>query len=305
MADRARRPILRAGDNQERRPALGLVAPTGEIVPVAEPARRLIAPERAPILLSDARDLVGITPRAWLAVAAFYCALAGIAVFLEWRAVPPEPWPDTPAVFTVVFEQPPPAPPEPEAKPAPPKATALTPPEPQPPVAEQPPAEPPPPVAATPRPPETAEVPPPPPKPEPPRVRHVATPKPVPAPTPVPAEPNPAISGESAPRSPAQTQVAALPIIPPRAISGIASNRKPDYPAEARRRGIQGNVLLHVDVSAAGAPVRVSVQASSGHDMLDNAALHAVEQWRFSPATQGGVAVAGAVDVPVHFHIEE
>jgi len=93
--------------------------------------------------------------------------------------------------------------------------------------------------------------------------------------------------------------------MPPRAISGLASNRKPDYPAEARRRGIQGNVLLHVDVTAAGAALRVNVATSSGHDMLDDAALRAVQQWRFSPAMQGGVAVAGAVDVPVHFRLEE
>src|SRR6185312_1583395 len=89
MADRARRPILRAGDNQDRRPTLGLVAPSGEILPVASAAPRLAAPERAPILLSPARDLIGITPRAWLAVAALYCALAGVALYLDWRAVPP------------------------------------------------------------------------------------------------------------------------------------------------------------------------------------------------------------------------
>jgi protein TonB len=307
MADRARRPILRAGDNEDRRPTLGLVAPSGEILPVASGAPRLAAPERAPILLSPARDLIGITPRAWLAVAAFYCALAGVALYLDWRAVPPEPWPDAPAVFTVIFEQPPPAPPEPEAKPAPPEAA--TPPEPlPPPEAAQPPPEPPPPepppvIAEKPLPPETAEVPPPPPKPEPPRVRRtVAAAKPTPS---APVEPSPAVTAENAPKAPPQTQVAALPIVPPRAITGLASNRKPDYPADARRRGIQGNVLLHVDVTAAGAALRVIVATSSGHDMLDDAALRAVQQWRFSPATQGGVAVAGAVDVPVHFRLEE
>jgi protein TonB len=95
------------------------------------------------------------------------------------------------------------------------------------------------------------------------------------------------------------------PVLPPQPISGLASNRKPDYPPAAKQRGQQGRVVLRVEVSAAGAPLSVTVLSTSGHDLLDKAALAAIEQWRFHPATRAGAAVAGAVDVPVQFRLEE
>lgn len=95
------------------------------------------------------------------------------------------------------------------------------------------------------------------------------------------------------------------PLVPPRPVGAAAGNAKPDYPSEARRRGQQGRVLLHVDVSAAGAPISVTVSSSSGHELLDQAALRAVSAWRFTPATRGGSPVAGTVDVPVQFRLED
>lgn len=93
--------------------------------------------------------------------------------------------------------------------------------------------------------------------------------------------------------------------MPPRSISAAEGNAKPAYPAEAQRHQWQGRVVLHVEVSAGGTPTSVHVLFSSGHPLLDEAALHAVEKWRFTPATQGGAPVPGAVDVPVQFRLEE
>jgi protein TonB len=93
--------------------------------------------------------------------------------------------------------------------------------------------------------------------------------------------------------------------VPPRPIGTAAGNAKPEYPAEARQRGWQGRVLLRVEVSAAGEPLTVDVRVSSGHSVLDQAALHAVEAWRFVPAMRGGAAVAGSVDVPIRFRLED
>jgi protein TonB len=47
------------------------------------------------------------------------------------------------------------------------------------------------------------------------------------------------------------------------------------YPAEAVSRGIEGDVRLLVRLDAAGAIIDVSVAATSGHAILDNAAIRA------------------------------
>ena len=71
----------------------------------------------------------------------------------------------------------------------------------------------------------------------------------------------------------------------------------PSYPPAARRRGIEGSVLLRVRFDAAGQPEDIAVAASSGSEMLDQAARDAVQRWRF----RGGVS--GTVDVPVAFRL--
>jgi periplasmic protein TonB len=43
---------------------------------------------------------------------------------------------------------------------------------------------------------------------------------------------------------------------------------------------------------------------TSGHPILDLAALSAVRQWHFIPATQAGQSVAAVADVPVQFRLD-
>jgi protein TonB len=90
-------------------------------------------------------------------------------------------------------------------------------------------------------------------------------------------------------------------VLPPR---GIAGNAKPYYPLAARQRHLEGRVVLRVEVSAAGEPTSVTVAHSSGHEVLDQAALGVVRHWRFNPATRGGEPVPSSADVPVQFRIE-
>lgn len=85
----------------------------------------------------------------------------------------------------------------------------------------------------------------------------------------------------------------------------MSSNRPPIYPENARRRGIQGRVLLRVSVSTEGAPVTVSIAQSSGAATLDDAAVAAVRQWRFVPASQGNRPIAGSAEVPIEFRLEQ
>jgi protein TonB len=51
--------------------------------------------------------------------------------------------------------------------------------------------------------------------------------------------------------------------------------------------GMEGKVLLKVFVSREGGVLNIEISQSSGYEILDNAALEAVKNWRFVPARQG------------------
>ena len=78
-------------------------------------------------------------------------------------------------------------------------------------------------------------------------------------------------------------------------------NPKPVYPSSARRRGMQGVVLLQVSVSDKGHVTGIHIIRSSGFRVLDIAALNSVKRWRFMPARQGDNNVASSVQVPIRF----
>ena len=81
----------------------------------------------------------------------------------------------------------------------------------------------------------------------------------------------------------------------------VILNTPPNYPETARRAGWEGRVTVRVEVSADGVPTSVTLGKSSGYGVLDQAALRAVKSWRFQPRRIEGVAMAGVVEVPVHF----
>jgi TonB family protein len=78
----------------------------------------------------------------------------------------------------------------------------------------------------------------------------------------------------------------------------ILSKPNPVYTDEARKLGIEGEVLVEVTFLASGQVRAVRVVKGLGHG-LDEAALHAAEQIRFKPAWQEG----HAVDFPAIAHI--
>ena len=73
------------------------------------------------------------------------------------------------------------------------------------------------------------------------------------------------------------------------------------YPTRSRRNGEQGRVMLRVLVDAAGRPAQVGLAQSSGHPALDESALSAVRAASFRPYSEGGVAQAVWVNVPIDF----
>jgi len=80
--------------------------------------------------------------------------------------------------------------------------------------------------------------------------------------------------------------------------------RPPIYPKAAERRGWTGTVYLWIDVSASGAVTGVRVDITSGHDVLDEAAMRAVRGWRFKPASTAGVPASGTVRKPIEFSLD-
>ena len=78
-------------------------------------------------------------------------------------------------------------------------------------------------------------------------------------------------------------------------------NPKPVYPSAARRRGMQGVVLLQVKVSDEGSVTGIHIMRSSGFRVLDIAATNSVKQWQFMPARQNDENVTSTVQVPIHF----
>ena len=79
---------------------------------------------------------------------------------------------------------------------------------------------------------------------------------------------------------------------------------RPAYPTVAIRRGYEGNVVLNVHVLPNGRPEEVTISKSSGHKVLDDAALKAVKKWKFVPAQRGFKAVSSWVKVPIEFRLE-
>ena len=77
---------------------------------------------------------------------------------------------------------------------------------------------------------------------------------------------------------------------------------KPPYPEEARAQRMEGVVMLLVSVDAAGRVVSARLSQSSGHDVLDRAALAAIRTWRFVPAHHADQPVPATVEVPIRFH---
>ncbi len=62
--------------------------------------------------------------------------------------------------------------------------------------------------------------------------------------------------------------------------------------------------MLRVRVLASGRVGGVSLLKTSGHSVLDDAAIEGVKSWVFEPSTQGGKPVDGWATVPMTFTLQ-
>jgi TonB family protein len=77
----------------------------------------------------------------------------------------------------------------------------------------------------------------------------------------------------------------------------------PEYPRAARRRNVTGAVDIGFTVTTDGRVRAVSVISSDPGDTFDQAAMEAVEQWRFEPVIENGVAVEKRSAVRLSFNL--
>jgi TonB family protein len=92
------------------------------------------------------------------------------------------------------------------------------------------------------------------------------------------------------------------PKVDDRAIIAIlVSAVRPEYPYEARIRGITGRgvAVLKID-RATGGVVSCEMVPSTGSEILDDAAVAAFREWRFKPGTIAGVRIPITFILPGH-----
>jgi protein TonB len=101
--------------------------------------------------------------------------------------------------------------------------------------------------------------------------------------------------------------VAVAPPLPgaPQILEGEAARRAADqfrrelrYPAEAIERGLQGEALVLLFLDASGNAIAARLEASSGHALLDDAAVQAARSLRSLPYSAPREAL-----VPVRFRL--
>ena len=98
-------------------------------------------------------------------------------------------------------------------------------------------------------------------------------------------------------------------VTPPKVLNRI----DPEYPKEARKRHVSGVAVVQLIVDAHGIPQNIHILRSivdtvgdkdrSAALSLDQAAIEAVEKYRFSPAMEGGVPVPVQLNIEISFKI--
>ncbi len=81
--------------------------------------------------------------------------------------------------------------------------------------------------------------------------------------------------------------------------SKLIQRVEPTYPELAKRARIQGIVLLQVTVGEAGNVT--DIQVIRGHPLLNDGAVAAVQQWKYSPTLLNGEPVPVIATVTVNF----
>jgi TonB family protein len=108
----------------------------------------------------------------------------------------------------------------------------------------------------------------------------------------------PAIEAERVDTAQAQDEKPNPGFTPPHVISSV----DPQYTPQARAAKLSGKCLVALTIDTQGNPTNVHVEKPIGMG-LDENAINAVKQYRFSPAMQDGVPIAKRVHIEVDFRV--
>ncbi len=90
-------------------------------------------------------------------------------------------------------------------------------------------------------------------------------------------------------------QVTELPV--------LLTEVRPAYPEEARKLGLEGQVIVRVTVDASGKVASAKIIKGIGHG-FDESALEAIKRDRFKPGTYGGEAITTEITYTMTFVID-
>lgn len=83
------------------------------------------------------------------------------------------------------------------------------------------------------------------------------------------------------------------------------SKAQPFYPYRAKRRKIEGEVILHIVITAQGRVSEVKVVSAKPAGYFEDAAVKAVKKWKFKPGQVDGENVAVKREQTIKFSLQE
>ncbi len=117
----------------------------------------------------------------------------------------------------------------------------------------------------------------------------------------------PAQVAQSGPVAKRSVEAAATPASDSGYVWDVLSHlqRFKDYPARARREGVEGTVLVQARISRGGAVLTASVARSSGHAALDRAASRLIERASPLPPPPLGALAITDLRLPVEYRLRD
>ncbi len=94
------------------------------------------------------------------------------------------------------------------------------------------------------------------------------------------------------------------PAVPVDADPSLSSPLIPVYPVMAQRAGIEGIVIIEVTIDGDGRPVDYRIQPPRSYRILEDSAVDAVMNARYSPGIRYGHTVSGSFRIKVRFELD-
>ncbi len=77
------------------------------------------------------------------------------------------------------------------------------------------------------------------------------------------------------------------------------------YPGWARREGLEGLLVVALEILEDGSVGRWEIMKSTGAEALDKAAEKAFLTWKFKPAEKDGKPIRSCIQIPINFELTE